>query len=110
MDLIAINSKNPVAIPEQIDASIAVTESESQGSHIANVSELAEATVLNKPEVKHSLVYVANGDWKDKNGVIWCRDNHRGISELVLNDAEYSGRPDIQFVVEYGMMKDIIIR
>ncbi len=110
MDLIAINSKNSIAVPEQIDAPITVTESESQGNHIVNVSESTEATVSNKPEIKHSLVYVANGDWKDKNGVVWCRDNRHGISELVLNDTEYAGRSDIQFVVQYGMMKNIIIR
>ena len=59
---------------------------------------------------KHSVIYLAGGIWKDTKGQFWCRDKKPNcISSAVFTDEEFAKRPDIQYMVEYGAMKDVII-
>ena len=59
---------------------------------------------------KHSVIYLACGIWKDTKGQFWCRDKKPNcISSAVFTEEEFAGRPDIQYMVEYGAMKDVIV-
>lgn len=59
---------------------------------------------------KHSVIYLAGGIWKDTKGQFWCRDKKPNcISSAVFTEEEFTGRPDIQYMVEYGAMKDVIV-
>ncbi len=58
---------------------------------------------------RHSVVYLAGGIWTDATGTCWCRD-HKGncISSKTFTEEEYMKRTDIQYMVSYGAMKDIV--
>lgn len=57
----------------------------------------------------HSLIYLAGGIWTDSNGIAWCREKKDNcISTISMTDVEYQKRDDIQFMVDYGHIKDII--
>ena len=59
---------------------------------------------------KHSVIYLAGGIWKDTKGQFWCRDKKPNcISSAVFTEEEFAKRPDIQYMVEYGAMKDVIV-
>lgn len=59
---------------------------------------------------KHSIIYLAGGIWKDAKGQFWCRDKKSNcISSAVFTEEEFAKRPDIQYMIEYGAMKDVIV-
>ena len=59
---------------------------------------------------KHSIIYLAGGIWKDAKGQFWCIDKKPNcISSAVFTEEEFAKRPDIQYMVEYGAMKDVIV-
>lgn len=59
---------------------------------------------------KHSVTYIANGLWTDATGQTWSRDAHgKSISHKVFTDAELAERKDIQYMIEYGSMKDLLV-
>lgn len=58
---------------------------------------------------RHSIMYIANGIWKDSKGVYWCREPHTNcIQSKTFSEEEFQARDDIKFMVKYGSMKDIV--
>lgn len=58
---------------------------------------------------KHVVIYLAGGIWKDHEEQYWCRDKKGNcIQAKTFTEDELKARPDIQFMIEYGAMKDTI--
>lgn len=58
---------------------------------------------------RHSIMYIANGIWKDNKGVYWSREPHTNcIQSKTFSEEEFQARDDIKFMVKYGSMKDIV--
>jgi hypothetical protein len=75
-----------------------------------SVSESPKAEKKSENTRKHSIIYLAGGIWKDAKGQFWCRDKKSNcISSAVFTEEEFAKRSDIQYMIEYGAMKDVIV-
>lgn len=66
------------------------------------------ATSNNK---KHVLKYVATGAWIDQEHRTWAK-NHENpdiIDTMTISDDEYQSRQDLQFMVSYGAITDVVV-
>lgn len=72
------------------------------------VSEPPTALATQTASGKHNVIYLANGTWTDREGQKWTRDEKSGtISHKTFTAEELAKRPDIQYMVAHGAMKDI---
>lgn len=62
--------------------------------------------------VMHHLTYLGNGIWKDVTGQSWHHtDGKKGcIAHKMMSDKELQERPDIKFMIKYGVIKDVIVQ
>lgn len=82
--------------------------SENQGNGTENSSELSKEN--NKTTRKHSITYLAGGIWKDARGKFWCREEKKNcVTAETFTDTELNDRPDIQYMIKYGAMRDVIV-
>lgn len=98
------NAVTPTQTPaNEPDALVNQTEGNGGVSESPKAEQSGEAR-------KHSVIYLAGGIWKDTKGKFWCRDKKPNcISSAVFTEEEFAERPDIQYMVEYGAMKDVIV-
>lgn len=114
----------------EIEATAGLTQPDpASGTADAPVSSTgAEETALNQPptqedesgkpneqgdeDVRHHLTYMAQGIWKDAEGQHWHReDGKKGcISHKVMPESKLKSRPDLQFMIRYGAIKDVIVK
>jgi hypothetical protein len=105
--------ETPTPTPEAV-VDTPINEADVVGSVSESPVTDIEADKEPEPEVDttgrvHNLMYIAGGIWTDANGVCWCHsDKENCVSTMSLTDIEYQARGDIQFMVNYGHMKDII--
>lgn len=91
----------PVIEPKPANA---VSESPSVGGPEADMK-----TEKDTNGRRHSVMYIANGIWKDSKGVYWSREPHANcVQSKTFSDGEFESRDDIKFMVRYGSMKDIV--
>lgn len=95
---------NAVPVPEAAtDASV----NETDVAPAAPESPKAEAPKASGK--RHSVIYLAGGIWKDATGMFWCRDERTNcVTSNTFSDEEFASRPDIQYMISYGAMKDVI--
>ena len=98
------NAVTPTQTPAN-EPDALVNQTEGNGG----VSESPKAKQSGKTR-KHSVIYLAGGIWKDAKDKFWCRDKKPNcISSAVFTEEEFAQRPDIQYMIEYGAMKDVVV-
>lgn len=134
MELMKPGTPNGNDEQHEIEATAGLTQPDAaSGSADAPVGSTgAEETALNQPpvpptqegesgepneqdggeDVRHHLTYMAQGIWKDAEGQHWHReDGKKGcISHKVMPESKLKSRPDLQFMIRYGAIKDVIVK
>lgn len=114
----AKTADEPIKPIEHVDAVSAPIESvEPIDRSVTGATETAEppkAAPEAKPEATptiHIITFRGNGVWIDNKREMWCRQpKSNGIeTERRYTHDEYIKRGDLQFMVQYGEMKEQII-
>lgn len=108
-----VSQGQPSAAPDAADASVNQPKAEETALNQPPVPPIQESEG-DKPgeDVRHHLTYMANGIWKDSEGQYWHReDGKKGcISHKVITESQLKSRPDLQFMIRYGAIKDVIVK